>query len=344
MSINAFLNTISNSARILPIVILYVTEGCNLKCITCSYRDALPGELSLQEIIELAGQLHDFGLKHIVYSGGEPLLRRDFKDICGIFKQHGVKQSLLTNGLLLEKRFNDIFEYFHEIIVSIDGANAETHNRIRGISSFDRILKGISKAVKNKKGRPVVSIRTVIQKNNFRELPGLIDLAKSNGADRISFLSADVASNAFGREINGAAPDEPDISLSAVEVEKFREIVNNVIIKYSGDFYSGFISESPQKLLKLVDYYGALRGMNEFPKIFCNAPMVSAVITSTGNIHPCFFIESYGSIRKTDLEALINTDEIKQVRKDVRNFMHPRCKTCVCTMNISKKNALFSRF
>src|SRR5437867_1285405 len=100
MNVKAFLNTISNTARTLPIVILYVTEGCNLKCITCSYRQPLPNELTFHEIKELAGQLKEFGLKHIVYSGGEPLVRSDFAKICELFSKFGVKQTLHTNGLL----------------------------------------------------------------------------------------------------------------------------------------------------------------------------------------------------------------------------------------------------
>jgi len=225
-------------------------------------------------------------------------------------------------------------------------------------------LKGVSKAVSKpvrrslaagRKNGQIVSIRTVLQKNNFRELPLLIQLAKSVKADRISFLSADVASDAFGRSPTPALPEgegvtkrtvsnEIDISLSVDEVSEFREIVNQVIRDHTPEFFSGFISESPRKLMRLVDYYGALRGLNEFPKNFCNAPMVSAVITSTGNIHPCYFIESHGNIRNSELKNLVNVDKVKQVRNDVRNFAHPRCKTCVCTLNVSKINALSNRF
>jgi MoaA/NifB/PqqE/SkfB family radical SAM enzyme len=197
--------------------------------------------------------------------------------------------------------------------------------------------------VGNKNSREV-SIRTVIQKNNFRELPAMIDMAKSLKVDRISFLSADIASDAFGRDTRGAVSDGVDISLSEDEVHEFREIVRGVIKDNTPEFFSGFISESPQKLMKLVDYYGALRGMNDYPQNLCNAPMVSAVITSTGNIHPCYFIESYGNVRKEKIRTLINKNEIKKVRDDVRNFIHPRCKTCVCTLNVSKAAALADRF
>ena len=144
MNVNAFLNTISSHARSLPVVIFYVTEGCNLKCVTCSYRKPMPGELTYDEIETLTGQLFSFGLKHIVYSGGEPLLRRDFPDICRLFHHKNIKQTLLTNGLLLEKRIDELKDHFSEIIVSIDGADALTHNTIRGVNSFDIIFNGIS--------------------------------------------------------------------------------------------------------------------------------------------------------------------------------------------------------
>lgn len=115
----------------MPVVILYVTEGCNLKCLSCSYRLPMPGELTLSEIEQLSRELKAFGLKHIVYSGGEPLLRRDFRDICSLFAELKVKQTLLTNGLLLSKRAEEFNGLFTEIIVSLDGADAETHNRLR---------------------------------------------------------------------------------------------------------------------------------------------------------------------------------------------------------------------
>ena len=345
MNIKAFLNTISRTARTLPIVIIYVTEGCNLKCVTCSYRKPLPNELSFEEITELAETLAEFGLKHIVYSGGEPLLRRDFPEICKVFASHGVKQTLLTNGLLLEKRIDDIRQYFREIIVSMDGANPDTHNKIRGVNSFDLILKGIAKSLTGD-FRLQVSIRTVLQKQNFRELEGFIDLAKRTGINRISFLAADVSSDAYGRDTRGAVADENQIALNQNEIKELRNIINSIAVKYEKYFASGLISESPEKLHHIADYYEALcsGGKIPFPKNFCNAPMVSAVITSTGNIHPCFFLPSYGNIRKNAFNELINSPAIINTRKQVKKMEPVRCKECVCTLYISPKNALFDNF
>src|SRR5207302_8258574 len=130
MNFKAWLNTLAASSHTLPIVILYVTEGCNLRCCMCSYRKARPDELSIIEIERLACTLADYGLRHIVFSGGEPLLRRDFPAICKIFSQYGVQETLLTNGLLLDKRLHEIRTFLTEIIVSLDGATAGTHDTI----------------------------------------------------------------------------------------------------------------------------------------------------------------------------------------------------------------------
>ena len=343
MNFKAFLNTISNTAYTLPVVILYVTEGCNLKCVTCSYREPLPGELSLQEIKTLAKELKAFGLKHIVYSGGEPLLRSDFKQICELFSALNIKQTLLTNGLLLEKRIGYISEYFAEIIVSIDGAKAETHNKIRGVNSFDLILKGISKALNDNKNSQV-SIRTVIQKQNFRELGDFIKLAKSIGVNRMSFLAADVSSDAYGRDKRGAVSENSAIALNEEEVIEFRKIIGDVTREYKKEFDSKFISESPQKMHHIAEYYKALLGKASFPRNYCNAPMVSAVITSTGDIHPCFFLPSFGNVRKNSFDKLINSVNIKETRRQVKSYKLERCQQCVCTLYKSPKSALSDNF
>ncbi len=343
MNYKAFLNTISTTAHTLPIVIIYLTEGCNLRCVTCSYREALPGELTLDEIEKLANDLSKFGLKHIVFSGGEPLLRKDFVKICELFNKLHVKQTILTNGLLLEKKAEDIVKYFHEIIVSIDGADAETHNLIRGLNSFDQILKGIEKTI-GSLGFRNISIRSVIQKSNFRQFPLMIELAKSLGVSRVSFLSADVYSDSFGRDSRGYVESNENILLDINEVKEFKIIIEEAVAKYRDDFNTGFISESPEKIYRILEYYEACLDLKEYPKNICNAPMVSAVITSTGDVLPCYFLPVFGNIRKSNLKELINNDAIRATRKNVKDYVFERCKQCVCTLHVSPKTAFLNNF
>jgi MoaA/NifB/PqqE/SkfB family radical SAM enzyme len=236
-------------------------------------------------------------------------------------------------------------DYFHEIIVSLDGANPEMHNSIRGLNSFGLILKGIEKAVNQKEGNREVSIRSVLQKQNFRELPDFIKMAKSLNVNRISFLAADVTSDAFGREHgNGAAIQNSAIVPDKNDTAEFRQIINKLADEYKDEFAKGFISESPAKLLKIAEYYEALNGLNKFPVTYCNAPMMSTVITSTGFVHPCYFLPAIGNIRNNSVKELINFSDAKETRRKVRSFEMERCKTCVCTLNINAKAALAGKF
>lgn len=343
MGVKALLNTLGTRSRTLPLVILYVTEGCNLHCISCSYRNPLPGELTLGELGEIARALKAFGLRHIVYSGGEPLLRRDFPQICALFEDPRVRQSLLTNGLLLEKRFPDVRKFLGEVIVSLDGPDEETHDGIRGPGSFRQILLGIRGAVASPDAPPL-SLRTVIQKRNFRAIPGMVRLARELGVSRISFLAADVGPLAFGRGERGAVVPREALTLDAGEIAEFRRVISHLARESAGDFSSGFIAESPARLMRLAEYFEALIGAGPFPPTSCNAPMVSVVITSTGDLLPCYFLPRFGNIRQTALPDLINGGEIRSMRREVRAGTPGPCKTCVCTLNVRPARALLGRF
>jgi len=309
----------------------------------CSYRESMPNELTLSEIQQLAKQLSDFGLRHIVFSGGEPLLRKDFPNICDAFSKLNVKQTLLTNGLLLEKRFTEIGKYFSEIIISLDGPTAEIHNSIRGLEAFDQIIKGVKKVV-SISNRPQLSIRTVLQKRNFRLISPMIDFAKSIGVNRISFLPVDVLSDSFGRFNKELIANRQEIILNEEEVIEFREIVTTMIEKHKHDFETKFISDTPESLLNRVQYFEALLGKNTFPQNYCNAPNVSTVITSTGEIQPCFFLPTFGNVRQNTLSQLVNNSQIRSLRKDVQNNKLERCTTCVCTLNVQPTAALLNSF
>lgn len=343
MNAEAFLNAITTRAHSLPLVILYVTEGCNMQCLMCSYRTPRPDELTLQQIESLAARLAAFGLRHIVYSGGEPLMRREFPEICQRFKRYNVKQSLLTNGLLLGKRKEELHRILSEIIISLDGPTAEVHNGIRGIDAFDRVIEGVRSAIAAGTAGEV-SIRCVVQKRNFRHMGAMIELAESLGVTRISFLAADVLSGAFGRNPLDEGEKNREIILSQEEVLEFRECMGELVQTHRWAFERKFISESPQKLSHIADYYEAFHGKAAFPRNSCNAPMISTVITSTGDLQPCFFLPAFGTVHGGSIEQTLNMPSIRSTRSRVKEDSMDRCQTCVCTLKVSPFNALRDRF
>ncbi|HUI08828.1 MAG TPA: radical SAM protein [Bacteroidota bacterium] len=343
MSVGAFLNTLGTRCHALPVVILYVTEGCNLKCISCSYRAAPEGELTLGEIAALGRSLREAGLRHIVYSGGEPLTRRDFPDICALFAAPAERSTLLTNGLLLEKRFAEISPFLDEFIVSLDGADAATHDAIRGIASYDLIVRGLRRVADAGRGKDV-AIRTVVQKRNFRSLPAMVSAAREIGAGRISFLAADVRSSGFGRLERGEAAPAGQLTLDPEESAELRRIVERMAVEFAAEFETRFIDQSPSRMLDIASYYEALNGSRPFPPTSCNAPMVSTVITSRGDVLPCYFLPPLGNVRRETLGALLGGEAARRTRRDVRSRRQPECATCVCTLRVGPAQALAGRF
>ena len=77
----------------------------------------------------------------------------------------------------------------------------------------------------------------------------MIELAKSAGVSRISFLSADVFSDSFGRDTRGYVEKNENILLDKDEVVEFRNIIEKSIETYKDDFNNKFISESPDKII-----------------------------------------------------------------------------------------------
>lgn len=309
----------------------------------CSYREQRKDELSLSEIRALAISLHEFGLKRIVFSGGEPLLRKDFPEICQIFSKLSVKLTLLTNGLLLHKRYEELKTYFEEIIVSIDGPDEQTHNSIRGISAFSQIVKGIMH-VRETSPTQNISIRTVLQKRNYERLADMVRFAKEVGVNRISFLPADVLSDSFGRFTQQTVENQKEIILTEDEINRLRQIIKEMTSTFRTEFETGFISESPEKLHRIAHYYQALLEKADFPPVLCNAPNVSLVIQSNGELLPCFFLPSFGNIRQTPIRDAINSQAIQKTRTDVKKFEVERCKTCVCSLYVSLSRALVEKY
>jgi MoaA/NifB/PqqE/SkfB family radical SAM enzyme len=306
----------------------------------CSYRSRLPNELTIPEIDKYAAELASLGLKRIVFSGGEPLLRTDLEEICRIFSNYKVKQTLLTNGLLVKKRIDMLAPYLDELIISIDGAAPETHDAIRGVNSLNLIIEGVKYARENFPSLNI-SFRTVIQKNNFRELNDIIGLGANLDINRVSFLPVDVYSEAFGREHTNMQFNDNSLLLNKDEIGELREIIDNIDKKY---FETHFVSEPYTKLLSYADYFSsALYGSN-FPPVYCNAPMMSTVITAAGDVLPCFFLPKLGNIREKPLMDILNGNEAITTRKRVRAFEPERCKTCVCSLNVTKRAALKGNF
>ena len=320
----------------IPVLILMPHSACNCRCVMCDIWKAngTKTELAAETLRRHVEAFRKLGVEWIILSGGEPLLHRNLWALCSMLKAIGVRLTLLSSGLLLKQHAKAIARWVDEVIVSLDGS-PEIHDRIRNVPrGFARMQEGIA-ALQQICPDLRICARSVVQKQNYFDLPGIIRTAKELKLHQLSFLAVDVTSSAFNRPGLWPEPRRREVMLSEDEVEHFAQILESVIDRFADDFASGFIAESPEKLRRMVRYFRALLGLAPFPPVRCNAPWVSAVLEADGRVRPCFFHPPYGTLdASTSFSGLLNGPGAIAFRKHLQVASDPTCQTCTCSLYI----------
>jgi len=342
-------NMVSDRIAALPLAIVYLTDRCNSRCITCDYWKFGHTNLPLERARALAVDLKNLGTQLVLLSGGEPLLHPHWAEAAAIFREAGLRLWLLTAGLSLQKHVVQAAALCERITVSLDGATQETYWHVRGVEAFGAVCDGIREAV----GRGAwVSLRTTVQRGNYREVPALVRLGRELGVRQVSFLAVDVSTHvAFARQEDY----ETSMALQPADLPEFARVLDRMESDFAGEFASGFIAESPPKLRRLHQYFAALAaqipGVSEtqgffpvaFPPVRCNAPRFSAVIGADGRQQPCYFISGPVNRNGGSLRTELNTPEFISLRRDIGEGRREECGRCVCSMWRTPKDLLLGQ-
>lgn len=308
----------------LPIIVLYLNNICDSRCVTCSIwknNDSLKLAHERQMPDELLGELYDtLGAWHprqILLSGGEPVLHprfaravEKFANICSV--------GVITNGLLLSSCDHAALNRVSEFYLSFDAPDRESYAHIRGTDGFARLQRSLE-TLYSLVPRPKVVARCTLQRANVGRLPELVRTARQLGFDRISFLGVDVTSQAFSRDLHGPAevdaiqPRHEDLAVMQAGIESLRGLSD------------GFVEGGSEKLERILRYFRALLGQEEFPAVQCNAPWVSMVIETSGKIRGCFFQPVIGDFRS------VNGESALRFRRSLNVSTDATCRRCVCS-------------
>src|ERR1700686_4930590 len=165
-----------------------LTKGCNLRCIHCratATELSSPSDLSTQAARDIIDQIAEVSTPILVLSGGEPLFRSDIFQLARYGTDKGLRVALATNGTLVTKAVARMIvdSGVQRVAISLDGADALTHDSFRGIpGAFDAAITGF----RNLKNLGMsVQINTTIARHNAHQLPQILELAKSLGADAL---------------------------------------------------------------------------------------------------------------------------------------------------------------
>lgn len=246
-----------------------VTQRCMCRCASCLWIDNESVDVPLAELKHFYAQARDEGFVGVALSGGEPFLRSDLGELARYLKQDlGFSTLLVTTGLYLTRRMDEVLPWLDQLIVSLDSALPERHDAIRGVPGlFARMMEGVTTARARYPSLPI-HFNCCVQRGMEDEVDALVALTKELGM-RISF---DFITEA--RHGDGLAARETDMGLPLADVQRIaadllarkesgQPIVNSQrYFRYFADGRRGYRCHRP-KLLLFVDGRGQVENCLE---------------------------------------------------------------------------------
>jgi heme b synthase len=172
----------------LRLVFWETTKACNLTCKHCRavpQRRIGPMELATSRAFDLIDAIAEVAKPVFVLSGGEPLFRPDLFDIAEYGVASGFRMALATNGTLVTDRIAAKIADtgISRVAISLDGAQAATHDRFRGAPGAHALaIRGLEAL---RREGVSIQVNSTIARHNVSELPALLDLALGLGADAL---------------------------------------------------------------------------------------------------------------------------------------------------------------
>lgn len=172
-----------------PVVVWNITRRCNLKCVHCyahAKDTAFNDELTTAEGKALLDDLAEYGVPVVLFSGGEPVVRKDLPELAEYAVSKGMRAVISTNGTLITREYAHILKDIglSYVGISLDGMK-DVNDRFRGVKgAFDAALEGI----RNCQDAGVkVGLRFTINRYNSAEIPKIFDLLEEKNIPRVCF-------------------------------------------------------------------------------------------------------------------------------------------------------------
>lgn len=301
-------------------LILLLTHRCPVRCEFCSthrWAEARPRELAVEDLERRIVEAAQWGIHDVLFSGGEPLLRRgDVLRLTRFTRGLGLIPTIITSGAIGgEDTIGALVDAgMASFMVSIDGDRPETHDRLRGrAGSFDEASTWVRRAIacRERLAAPsppyTVYVQTVVTRDNVGELVPLARRLRDEGADAILFqgLAPDAYLDTHG--FDAAALAQLDDAVAALAAFEPR----------------GFVMNPDRYLRDLIAFYRA-RGEPE-PKR-CPAGFDTLVLAPDGSVSSC---------RESQTREILGAGGVPLTLREA--WRHPRFQAARRTMRVCEK-------
>jgi len=303
-----------------------LTNRCCLRCIMCDIPKS-PGrqedELTTEEAQKIILQIKELGVRHLILSGGEPLLRDDLIELVRFSRENGIPWvDIITNGVLCDDKIAQelIMAGLDHVTISLDGIS-EVNDAIRGRGSFQRSTEAIDKInyYKDKLNarQPTIGINFTILNKNINDMFRIIEFARSKKCNIVVFQPVLVSNTSMReRKKNALWP-------SAKELSNLEKNIRDLIDLKTRD--REFIVYTDPIILKNIPGY--FKGKWPGRDFKCYEAIKRIVITCEGKLWSCSGI--YGDLRKDDLRQVWFSQGMQKIRTSVRSCAAHCLQDCV---------------
>jgi SynChlorMet cassette radical SAM/SPASM protein ScmF len=305
-------------------VYLYATGACNLKCSHCwinpEFQEAgYRGNLHIDPVLveKMLVQGKPLGLSSFKITGGEPLLHPSIKRILSFLSDEGMKLTMETNGTLIDEDMAGFLASCKELgfmSVSLDGADAITHEKLRGVEgSFNSAIQGIRNLV-SAGIRP--QMICTLHRENSSQMRKIIDLAESLGCGSVKFNHV--------QYVGRGSEFDTDLLLTVPEILELNNIIESEIIHSTR---IRVLLDVPFAFYTPARFLRGSRGR-------CNILNIIGLL-SNGDLALCGIGTSveelvYGNVGTDDLEEVWeNSPGLARLRETVPDGLEGICSKCV---------------
>ena len=317
-----------------PVVVWNVTRQCNLKCVHCyahAKDESFENELSFEEGKALIDDLAGFGVPVLLFSGGEPLVRKDLPDLAAYAVEKGMRAVISTNGTLITKKMARTLKEIGLSYVGISLDGMETINdRFRGVrGAFDKAMQGIRNS---QEAGIKVGLRFTINKANVQEIPSIFDLLEEMDIPRVCFYHLVYAGRGSKMVEEDLSHEETRAAVDLIMVRtkdlhdrgKPKEVLT-VDNHADGPYlYLRMLKEDPERAKEVLDLLKMNEGNNSGRGIGC--------ISWDGSVHPDQFWRhhSFGNIKDRPFSEIWTdlSEPLMGKLKEKKNHVTGRCATC----------------
>jgi len=337
-------------------VSLFLTWRCNLRCKMCNLwgekgscwkmqPSELNEELGIDELKRIIDGLAAYS-PSVVLTGGEPLLYKDWYELCKYIKKKKLRSSqMLTNGTLLEENAEKLVDSLDSLNISLDGPPA-IHNQIRGVPGlFERVISGI-KAInqtKEKKGKknPYINIAYTISELNYQYLEEMIDYLKRErlNINTLIFQHLEFTNEEAYLKTEKIYQEEFKLktniwsgfvyNLKSLDIDYLARTVNKIKKSEYEDIYVVFFPDFKEEELKR--YYSNPSSFPQKRPKACLGPWLEALIPPNGDLWIC---PDYvvGNLKKERFKRLWNNEKARYFRQKLNKegVFLPVCRCCGC--------------